>query len=79
ALAADIAAGAYRLEGLSEEDLSRAAELEVAYADLDLGVVDASVIATCERLREEVVLTLDRRDFAVVRPRHCAALQLLPE
>ena len=44
-----------------------------------LGLVDASVVAVCERLQEETVLTLDRRDFTVVRPRHCAALRLLPE
>ncbi|MDE3077164.1 MAG: PIN domain-containing protein [Chloroflexota bacterium] len=77
-LAADLAAGAYRLESLDEADLVRAADLEVTYGDLDLGLVDASVIATCERLGQEAVLTLDRRDFSVVRPRHCAALRLLP-
>lgn len=69
----------YIFEPFTEPDLQRAAELEVAYADLDLGLVDASVIALCERLGEETVLTLDRRDFAVVRPRHCAALKLLPD
>ena len=60
-------------------DLQRAAELEQAYAELDLGLVDASVIALCERLDEPKVATLDRRDFSVVRPRHCRALELLPE
>jgi predicted nucleic acid-binding protein len=75
---ADVRAGAYRLEMPVEDDLSRAAELGETYADLDLGVVDASVIALCERLGLEIVLTLDRRDFSVVRPRHCAALQILP-
>ena len=75
----DIHAGAYRLEDLTEGDLTRAAELETTYTELDLGVVDASVIALCERLEEDTVLTLDRRDFSVVRPRHCSALRLLPE
>ena len=74
----DVDAGAYRLERLDEIDLSRAAELESEYADLDLGLVDASVIALCERLGETKVATLDHRDFSVVRPRHCDALRLLP-
>lgn len=77
-LITDVRTGAYRLEAPTEDDLSRAAELGEGYADLDLGLVDASVIALCERLGIETVLTLDRRDFSVVRPRHCAALQLLP-
>jgi len=74
----DLAAGAYRLEQLDERDLQRAAELEAEYADLGLGLVDASVIAVCERLGETRVATLDQRHFAVVRPRHCEALTLLP-
>jgi uncharacterized protein len=74
----DVASGAYRLEPLSLNDLQRAAELEREYPDLDLGLVDASVIALCERLGETKVATLDRRDFSVVRPNHCDALALLP-
>ena len=74
----DIARGAYRLHHPDEADLLRAAELERAYASLDLGLVDALVIVTCERLGETKVATLDHRDFAVVRPRHCDALTLLP-
>jgi predicted nucleic acid-binding protein len=74
----DVASGAYRLEPLPVEDLRRAAELEREYAEHDLGLVDASVIALCERLGETKVATLDRRDFSVVRPRHCDYLRLLP-
>jgi predicted nucleic acid-binding protein len=54
-------------------------ELDWVYATLDLGLVDAAVIATCERLGETKVATLDRRDFSVVRPRHCDALRVLPD
>lgn len=79
AFAEDVAAGAYRVEPLDEADLMRAVELERAYVDLGLGLVDASVVATCERLGEAKVATLDRRHFGVVRPRHCEALTLLPE
>ncbi len=74
----DISSGAYRLEPLTIDDLNRASELEHQYGDLDLGLVDASVIALCERLGETKVATLDRRDFSVVRPNHCDSLHLLP-
>jgi uncharacterized protein len=75
----DVSSGAYRLERLTAPDLERAAELERQYHELDLGLVDASVIALCERLGETKVATLDRRDFSVVRPNHCTSLRLLPD
>jgi predicted nucleic acid-binding protein len=77
-LVEDIISGAYRLEPLTIDDLARTAELERQYEDLELGLVDASVIALCERLYETKVATLDRRDFSAVRPNHCDALHLLP-
>jgi uncharacterized protein len=76
---ADITRGAYRLAHPTDADLARAAELESTYHDLDLGLVDASIIALCERLDQTTVATLDRRHFSVVRPRHCSHLTLLPE
>lgn len=74
----DVTAGAYRLHHLDEQQLARAAELERQYDQLDLGLVDAAVIAACEHLGETKVATLDRRDFSVVRPAHCERLSLLP-
>jgi predicted nucleic acid-binding protein len=74
----DLARGAYRLEQLTTGDLTRVAELQKSYSNLDLGMVDASVIALCEKLGEKKVATLDRRHFGVVRPRHCDRLQILP-
>ena len=47
-------------------------------ADFSLGGTDASVIALAERLKTELVITLDRRHFGSVRPRHAPALRLLP-
>jgi predicted nucleic acid-binding protein len=75
----DVAAGAYRLHHLDERQLQRAAELEVTYDSIRLGLVDAAVIVTCETLGETKVATLDHRHFSVVRPRHCEHLTLLPE
>src|SRR5436309_746196 len=74
----DVDAGAWRLEHPTAADLRRVRELQDQYRDLRLGVVDASVVALCERLGEPKVATLDHRDFTAVRPSHVEALQLLP-
>lgn len=76
---ADIRRGAYRIEHPTEADLERSAELETTYRDLDMGLVDAVVVALCERLGQTRLATLDRRHFSVVRPSHCPRLTLLPE
>jgi predicted nucleic acid-binding protein len=76
---ADSEKGAYRVVHPTDADLARAAELELAYEDLALGFVDASIVALCERLGETNLATLDRRHFSVVRPRHCSHLTLVPD
>jgi hypothetical protein len=35
-------------------------------------------VALAERLGTDVVITLDRRHFENIRPRHCPAFRLLP-
>jgi predicted nucleic acid-binding protein len=60
------------------EDWARIAELCEQYADFPLGGTDASVIALAERLETDVIITLDRRHFGAVRPRHVDAFRLLP-
>jgi predicted nucleic acid-binding protein len=74
----DVLAGAYGVEAPNGADLLRARELQSEYADLRLGVVDASVIALAERLGEPRIATLDHRHFTVVRPRHVEAFELVP-
>ncbi|HKX76810.1 MAG TPA: PIN domain-containing protein [Acidimicrobiia bacterium] len=78
-LVEDIAAGAYHCFELGVTGLQRALELEDTYRDLNLGFVDAAVVATCELLDEDRVVTLDRRHLGTVRPGHRPYLQLLPE
>jgi uncharacterized protein len=68
----------FQLAGLVDEDLRRMAELVRRYADRRLGGTDASVIAVCERLSIATVATVDRRDFANVRPRHVSAFAVVP-
>lgn len=75
----DVGAGAYRIEPPTAADLRRCRQLQEQYRSLELGVVDASVIALAERFGESKVATLDQRHFRAVRPSHVAALQLLPQ
>ena len=74
----DVLAGAYAVEGPTHSDLRRCHELQSTYADLRLGVVDASLMTLAERLEEPKVATLDHRHFGTIRPRHVSALELLP-
>lgn len=70
--------GRLDVEGPSSEDFMRMAELVEEYADFPLGGTDASVIALAERLQTPLVVTLDRRHFVTVKPRHRDAFELLP-
>ncbi len=70
--------GELDVEGPSNEDFTRIAELVEKYADFPLGGTDASVIALAERLDAATILTLDRRHFAAIAPRHRKAFELLP-
>lgn len=74
----DVIAGAFRIECPTTSDLERCRGLQDQYADLSLGVVDASVIALAERIGERRIATLDHRHFGVVRPAHTAAFELWP-
>lgn len=78
ALLRDIESNAYQVQDLLPEDYTRVRELMDQYADLDLGLVDAAVLALAERLHERKVATLDHRHFRVVHLRHTEALELLP-
>lgn len=73
-----VALGDVRIEALTSTDLDRVADLVDTYIDLPLGGTDASVITIAERLNQTRVATLDRRHFAVVRPAHCPAFELIP-
>ncbi len=70
---ADIASGAFAVEWGSPRDLAAAEALLTTYASLDLGLVDAIVMATAERRKADIA-TLDLRDFAPVRLAHMPRL-----
>jgi predicted nucleic acid-binding protein len=74
----DVASGAFWIEPFTGEDLARCRALLTKYADLDLGLADASVIAIAERLGTDRILTVDERDFRAVRSARGTSFVLLP-
>ena len=70
--------GGYILEPLTPQDLIRCVSLIQTYADLNLGIADASVIATAERLSTGRILTVDERHFRAIRSAKGSPFTLLP-
>jgi predicted nucleic acid-binding protein len=66
------------IEAPTEADLLRSLDLMQQYSDMNIGFVDASVVALSERLKIKEIFTTDRRHFGVIRPKHCKAFSLLP-
>ncbi|MCL4872000.1 MAG: PIN domain-containing protein [Anaerolineae bacterium] len=66
------------LETIQFTDLAKISGILQQYADAELDFVDASIIALAERLNITHILTLDRRDFSLIKPEHCDAFILLP-
>jgi predicted nucleic acid-binding protein len=67
-----------QLMAVSQVDLIRMAAIMTEYATAQFDLVDCCIMALSERLNVRRVLTFDRRDFQIFRPRHCAYLELLP-
>ena len=68
----------YQIIPLEAVDFSRTAVLLRQYADSRIDFVDLTLVAIAERLDVTHILTLDYRDFSIVRPRHCSHFTLLP-
>lgn len=62
----DLADGAFSVEWGRDEDLAVARRICTRYRSLRLGLVDAAVIATAERLKADAIATFDLRHFAAV-------------
>jgi hypothetical protein len=73
-----IQTGGYVLEPFTAADVNRCYALLQTYASLNLGLADAAVIATAERLGTRRILTVDERHFRAVRSAAGAPFTLLP-
>jgi predicted nucleic acid-binding protein len=74
-----LSATSVQFEALVPVDVSRIHELLSIYADMELDFVDASVVAIAERFNIRHIMTVDQRDFRVIRPRHCEYFDILPQ
>src|SRR5258708_866523 len=74
----DVAAGRFRVEGLTADEHGMVARLDEQYADLDLGLADLSVMILAHRFRTRRLLTFDERDFRAVTPLAGGSFTLLP-
>jgi hypothetical protein len=74
----DVAAGRFRVEGLTADEHGAVARLDEQYADLDLGLADLSVVILAHRFRTRRLLTFDERDFRSITPLAGGSFTLLP-
>ena len=73
-----IVKGALTVEPFLRADAAACQALLERYADLDLGLADAAVVATAERLGIRRILTVDEREFRAVKTARGQAFVLLP-
>lgn len=66
------------IEAPTFEDWTTIAAVVERYADLALGTVDASIAVLADRLETDLVVTLDRRHFGVVRSPAGRTFRILP-
>lgn len=67
------------VEAPTSDDLESMADLVERYRDFPLGAADAFVAVLAERLKTDVIITLDRRHFGALRTRDGRPFTLLPE
>jgi predicted nucleic acid-binding protein len=78
ALVDEVVRGAYQLEVFSSEDVGHARRIMERYADLRVGLADASVVVLATRHRTLDLLCTDERHFRVLRGTGGQPFRLLP-
>lgn len=68
----------WKIEPVLPADFVRVSEILNQYADARLDLVDATLITAAERLGIDTILTLDQRDFRLVRPKHIDFFEIRP-
>lgn len=79
AFLAEVAEGAYELAEFARADVARAAALAQRYADLEIGLADASIVVLAERHGSVDLLSFDRRHFRAMRGPGGRPFRLLPD
>ncbi|MGH3089424.1 MAG: PIN domain-containing protein [Rubrobacteraceae bacterium] len=78
ALLEEVSRGAYHLEPFSSEDVSDAIEVIESYADLGVGLADASNVVLSRKYETNDLLTLDERHFRTLRGCRDRPFRILP-
>lgn len=79
ALLNEVAEGAYELAEFGRSDVKSAAAVMRRYADLNVGLADASIVVLAEKYRTVDVLTFDARHFRAMRGPAGRPFRLLPD
>ena len=79
ALLEEVTSGAYQLEPFTAEDVAQAKRVMEQYADLRIGVADASVVVIAARHRTLDLLCTDERHFRALRGTGGKRFRLLPK
>ena len=74
----EVTSGAYQFELFSSEDVGHARRIMERYADLRVGLADASVVVLANRHRTLELLCTDERHFRVLRGTGGKPFRLLP-
>lgn len=74
----DVGDRAYRLEPMTNEDIEAAAEIVERYADLNIGLADASIVVIAQRAGTKRLLSLDEHHFRAIRPLAGGHFTILP-
>ena len=77
ALMADLTRGAFTYAPPTLDQLARAMKVDEESAELELGLVDASIVVLAEELGVRRIATRDVRDFSAVRLRDGSSLDLV--
>lgn len=74
----EVAAGVYRIAPMTAGDVALARGVIGEYADLGVGLADASIVVLARRHGVADVLTLDERHFRVLRAANARPFRILP-
>jgi hypothetical protein len=74
---AEVAGGVFELASFSRGDAGQAAVVAERYADLRVGIADASIVLAA-RYRTTRLLTFDERHFRAIKPLYGEAFTILP-
>ena len=75
----DVAAGGYELHPFTSQEVAAALRIMKRYADMPLGLADASVMALADVYGCSTFLTLDERHFRAVLNAEGRPFHLLPQ